>query len=87
GQMLPQVSLQAQVARDIGIDVSTLRTDSAQVVGRVTVPLYAGGAPESQVRQSREQLGQAQMQLDGARNQSRSAAYAGHAALDNATFT
>lgn len=87
GQMLPQVSLQAQVARDIGIDVSTLRTDSAQVVGRVTVPLYAGGAPESQVRQSRELLGQAQMQLDGARTQSRSAAYAGHAALDNATFT
>lgn len=87
GQMLPQVSLQAQVARDIGIDVSTLRTDSAQVVGRVTVPLYAGGAPESQVRQSRELLGQAQMQLDGARVQSRSAAYAGHAALDNATFT
>ncbi|MGL4290241.1 MAG: TolC family outer membrane protein [Phreatobacter sp.] len=87
GQMLPQVSLQAQVARDIGIDVSTLRTDSAQLVGRVTVPLYAGGAPESQVRQSRELLGQAQMQLDGARVQSRSAAYAGHAALDNATFT
>ncbi|WP_170181936.1 TolC family outer membrane protein [Phreatobacter stygius] len=87
GQMLPQLSMQAQVARDIGIDVSTLRTDSAQVVGRLTVPLYAGGAPEAQVRQARELLGQAQMQLDSARVQSRSVAFAGHAALDNATFT
>jgi outer membrane protein len=87
GQMLPQVSMQAQVGRDVGIDVSTLRTDAAQVIGRMTVPLYAGGAPEAQVRQSREQFGQAQMQLDGARLQSRSTAFAGHTAFDNATYT
>lgn len=87
GQMLPQISLQAQVSRDYGIDTSTLQNDTAQVVGRLTVPLYAGGAPESQVRQARELLGQAQMQLDSARVQSRSAAFAGHAALDNANQT
>lgn len=87
GSMLPQVTLQGQAARDFDVDATTRRTDSVQVVGRVTVPLYAGGAPEASVRQSRELLGVAQAQLDGARLQSRSAAYAGHAALDNATFT
>ena len=87
GQMLPQVSVQSQIARDLDVDSSTRRTDSVQVIGRLTVPLYSGGAPEAQVRQSRELLGQAQAMLDGARAQSRSAAFAGHAALDNATFT
>lgn len=87
GQMLPQVSVQGQVARDLDPDAGTRRLDSAQVVGRVTVPLYSGGAMESQVRQAQELLGAARLQLDSARLQARSAAFAGYTAYQNATAT
>lgn len=86
GQLLPQVGLEGQVARDLDTDGATRRVDSLQVVGRITVPLYAGGAPEAQVRQNRELVGQARMQLDSARLQARSTAYSGRVALDKATF-
>ncbi|MEI8144918.1 MAG: TolC family outer membrane protein [Alphaproteobacteria bacterium] len=85
-QMLPQVNLQAQVSRDYDTEIGTRRIDSAQVVGRVTVPLYQGGGPEAQTRQSRELLGQTQSQLDSARLQARSSAFAGYRAFENATF-
>lgn len=87
GQMLPQVSVQGQVARDMEPDTGTRRLDSAQLVGRVTVPLYSGGAMESQVRQAQELLGAARLQLDSARLQARSAAFAGYTAYQNATAT
>jgi outer membrane protein len=86
GQMLPQVTLEGQAARDMDADSATRRIDSLQVVGRMTVPLYAGGGPEAQVRQNRELAGQARMVLDSARLQARSAAYSGRVAFDNASF-
>ena len=84
GQMLPQVGVQGQAARDYDTDSSTRRVDSLQVVGRVTVPLYAGGGPEAQVRQNRELVGVALLQLDSARLQARSAAYGARVGLDTA---
>ena len=87
GQMLPQVAIQGQVARDLDLDSGTRRVDSAQMIGRVTVPLYSGGAPESQVRQAQELLGAARLQLDSTRLQARSAAFAGHTAYQNAAAT
>lgn len=87
GQMLPTVAIAGQVSRDYDADIGTRRADNAQLVGRVTVPLFQGGAPEAQTRQAREFLTQAQVNLDGARLQARSAAFAGYAALRNATAT
>ncbi|MCZ8313762.1 TolC family outer membrane protein [Phreatobacter sp.] len=87
GQMLPQLSMQGAVARDLDTDASTRRTDSAQLTGRLTVPLYAGGGPEAQVRQAQELLGAARLQLDSARLQARSAAYAGYTAYLSAGAT
>ncbi len=86
GQMLPQVGLQGQAARDYETDSSTRRVDSLQVVGRVTVPLYAGGGPEAQVRQNRELVGVALLQRDSARLQARSAAYGARVGFDTATI-
>ncbi len=86
GQMLPQVGLQGQAARDYDTDSSTRRVDSLQVVGRVTVPLYAGGGPEAQVRQNRELVGVALLQRDSARLQARSAAYGARVGFDTATI-
>ncbi len=43
GQMLPQLAVQGQVSRDYDTATDTRRVDSAQMVGRVTVPLYSGG--------------------------------------------
>lgn len=86
GQMLPQVGLQGQAARDYETDSSTRRIDSLQVVGRVTVPLYAGGGPEAQVRQNRELVGVALLQRDSARLQARSAAYGARVGFDTATI-
>ena len=87
GQLLPQVTVQGAVTRDLDTDASTRRTDSAQMVGRLTVPLYAGGGPEAQVRQAQELLGAARLQLDSARLQARSAAYAGYTAYLSAGAT
>lgn len=87
GQMLPQIAVQGLVARDYDSATDTRRVDSAQMVGRVTVPLYSGGGPEAQVRQAQELLGAARLQLDSARLQARSAAFAGYTAYLNAGAT
>lgn len=87
GQLLPQVTLQGQAARDLDLDSGTRRTDSLSLSGRVTVPLYSGGGLESQVRQAQELAGLSRFQLDAARLQARSAAYAGHTAYDSAGAT
>ena len=87
GQMLPQLSVQGQVARDYDTATDTRRVDSAQMVGRMTVPLYGGGGPEAQVRQAQELLGAARLQLDSTRLQARSAAFAGYTAYLNAGAT
>jgi outer membrane protein len=87
GQMLPQLAVQGQVSRDYDSATDTRRVDSAQMVGRLTVPLYGGGGPEAQVRQAQEILGSARLQLDSARLQARSAAFAGYTAYLNAGAT
>lgn len=69
GQTLPSVNLNADVSRDydygtIGRNSSSTNTASASVGIAVTVPLYQAGLPSSQVRQAKEQLGYARIQVD-----------------------
>ncbi len=71
--MLPQANLQASIRHDRNPDVDRDATTQGQVFGVVTVPIYAGGVPESQVRQQREYLTAARIQLDAARLQTRTA--------------
>lgn len=73
GELLPTVTLEGNVERRWsppnapGVDT----TDSASIFGRVSVPIYQGGAVSSRVREAKEDLGQAQVQVDVARDQIR----------------
>lgn len=68
GQTLPQVDLQAGLNRDYtygGVSVGQPRyTDTASVQLNMTVPIYQGGLVSSQVRQAKEDLGGARIQVD-----------------------
>jgi len=68
GQMLPQVDLQAGLSRDYtfgGVSANQPRyQDTASVQLNMTVPIYQGGAVSSQVRQAKEDLGNARIQVD-----------------------
>ncbi|PTW60382.1 outer membrane protein [Breoghania corrubedonensis] len=70
GNMLPTVTVEGNVGRSWNpSSTSNLDyTDSASVVGRVSVPLYQGGLVSSQVRQAKEELGSARILLDSARD-------------------
>lgn len=54
-------------------NVTTQNQISASIGARLTVPIYQGGLVSSQVRQSKEVLGQRQIEVDGAREQVRAA--------------
>ena len=57
--------------------MSATRTDgtfnSATVGATLTIPIYTGGRVSAQVRQSKESLGQARIQVDVSRDQVRQA--------------
>ncbi len=81
GSLLPQVSAQAGVThsyRDTvsglpGVGASDGRSDSASIGLNLTIPIYQGGRASAQVRQSKESLGQARIEVDVARDQVRAA--------------
>lgn len=84
GQLLPQLSASVGVSRtnrNISPDPGALealsgggsgQSDSANIGATLTVPLYQGGRVAAQVRQTKEQLGEARIQVDVARDQVRS---------------
>jgi len=72
GELLPTVTLEAQAERAWHPSGSKPdRVDSMSVFGRVRVPLYQGGGVSARVRQAKEELGLARIQLDVARDQVR----------------
>ena len=80
GALLPQFSASANVSHNYrntspsgGILSSDGEFDSASVGLQLTVPIYQGGRVAGQVRQSKESLGQARIEVDVTRDQVRSA--------------
>jgi len=71
GALLPQVSLQGSFQHATQ-PTGYLRTDSSQVGINVTVPLYQGGGEYATIRQAKEQLGVARIQVDVSREALRS---------------
>src|SRR5205807_4782687 len=69
GQLLPQVSVIGDLNRSYAPSLvqRSTRQDSASVVGRLTIPLYEGGAVWSQTRQAEQTVGQRRSQVDDAR--------------------
>lgn len=81
GQLLPQVSASAGVSRNYrstsgglpGVGSADGTTSSATIGATLTVPIYQGGRVSGQVRQSKESLGQARIEVDVNRDQVRAA--------------
>ena len=80
GALLPQVTAQAGLSQTysyetlpgVGNDRSR-NTDSASIGLNLTVPIYQGGRASATVRQSKESLGQARIEVDVTRDQVRQA--------------
>jgi outer membrane protein len=68
GVLLPGVSVNGSVGRDLNQNET-----SASITARLTVPIYQGGAEYARVRQSKELLSQARINVDVARNNVRQA--------------
>ncbi|WP_223478030.1 TolC family outer membrane protein [Oricola indica] len=77
GKFLPQVGLSASVERSYSSFNQSAggayTGNSASIGAQVTVPIYQGGSASASVRQSKEQLGQARINTDVARDQVRAA--------------
>jgi outer membrane protein len=82
GSLLPQLSATAGVQRSFRNTVPTPgffgggnegTFDSATAGLELTVPIYQGGRVAAQVRQSKESLGQARIEVDSTRDQVRNA--------------
>ena len=86
GALLPQVSAQASVQSQVrhgpsatglpgvgGGGNSTTTTNTATIGLNLTVPIYSGGRTSAQVRQSKESLGQARIEVDVTRDEVRQA--------------
>lgn len=73
GELLPTITVQGTVAQDFDSSPATERTESASVFGRLTVPIYQGGAEYSRVRERKETLGQRRLEADVTRDQVRAA--------------
>ena len=71
GALLPQVNLQGSVQHATQPN-GYLRADTSQLGINITVPLYQGGGEYATIRQAKEQLGVARIQVDVSRENLRS---------------
>lgn len=71
GQALPQVNVVGQAGTTWNAGNGVDRQDSASIGLNVNVPIYQGGRVTAQVRQAKEQLGTARIQVDLTRDQVR----------------
>ena len=73
GALLPIIGLEAAYQKRWDDSSSVTRSDSASVVGRLTIPIYQGGSEYSAVRQAKETAGQRRLEADISRDQVRQA--------------
>lgn len=71
GALYPVVTLEGNVQQRWQPSLSTVDQFTASVVGRITVPIYQGGAEFATIRQNKETLGQTRLNLDLVRDQIR----------------
>ncbi len=84
GELLPTIDLEGTLSRRYEPSATVRTTDSASIVGRLTVPIYQGGGVSARVRQAKETLGQRKIEVDAAREQVRAAVVAGWGGLKSA---
>jgi TolC family type I secretion outer membrane protein len=64
--MLPSVSIEGSYQRQEDLGSPDSEADVGSVIGQVTIPLYQAGAPDSRVRQSKQQYMQSKRNTDQA---------------------
>jgi outer membrane protein len=87
GELLPTVSVSGELRRDESFYTSAgsgVDANVASITGRVTIPLYQGGAVSARVRQAKELYGQNKIEIDLARDQVRAAVVTAWAQVDAA---
>ena len=84
GEFLPRVTLEGDISHRDDTGASGSWSDSASIVGRLSVPIYQAGEPDARARAARETLGQRRIEHDLTRDQVRQAAVASWSQLDAA---
>ena len=83
-QLAPQVGLTGAVQERFDQQFPNSAVFSASLVGRVTIPIYEGGAVYAQVRQAKETAGQRRIDAETTRDQVRAAVVSAWGALEAA---
>jgi outer membrane protein len=84
GALYPNLGLTASYTQSYDTQPQTLRQTNVSILGRLTVPIYQGGAEYSAIRQSKETLGQQRLNLDVNRDQARATVVQSWGQLDAA---
>nr|WP_203159047.1 TolC family outer membrane protein [Methylobacterium aquaticum] len=82
--LYPTVSLSGNAAQVFDQQIANTRFFQGSIVGQVSVPLYQGGAEYAQIRQAKEQVGQARLQAELTRDQVRAGIVTAWGALEAA---
>ncbi|WP_208642246.1 TolC family outer membrane protein [Methylobacterium terrae] len=82
--LYPTVSLTGNAAQVFDQQIANTRFFQGSIVGQVSVPLYQGGAEYAQIRQAKEQVGQARLQAELTRDQVRAGIVTAWGALEAA---
>jgi outer membrane protein len=69
GGLLPTVTATATLQQQWEVSPTVMDQYNASLIGQVTIPIYQGGQEYSQIRQSKETLGQKRLDLETARDQ------------------
>lgn len=86
GQTYPQVGLEAAFTRRWEDSFQApSRTTTGSLVGRITIPIYAGGLYSSQIREAKETAGQRRLEADISRDQVRQAVVSAWGSLQAST--
>lgn len=72
GELLPSVTLEATGQQAYEFDIHTNQAQ-ATITGRLSIPIYQGGAVAARVRQAKEDYGRLKIEIDLARDQVRAA--------------
>ena len=82
--LYPTVSLSGNAAQVFDQQIANTRFFQGSIIGQVSVPLYQGGAEYAQIRQAKEQVGQARLQAELTRDQVRAGIVTAWGALEAA---
>ncbi|HUG63431.1 MAG TPA: TolC family outer membrane protein [Methylomirabilota bacterium] len=84
GELLPSLSLEASVDNSWENGTGASPGTGASIFGRLSIPIYEGGVVYSRVRQAKETLGEARIEVDVARDQVLASLVSAWSALDSA---